>query len=795
MNNIDIQSLFEGIMMGNGSLITSENIQLINKIALDIYNKKSLSNDEIDILKKIIMICNVLYNRSDLSILPVEDGFYDLLLERYKTFDSNFQVGSAVIDFRNLAENDMIEPTKVAQSPVIFYENEVKKDETHQFIFDKIMQKGDIKVDIRNYNQCPVTFENQYIEKRTHNTEHNHPSLVGTLDKCKFVLNQDAINAGAFDDPNVKILERDFFQDHISKGIINPNAEYEMVVELKYDGISVEADCGLELMSARTRGDTGLGVAADITPILQGYIFKHANCMIGEKPIGVKFEAIMKKSNLDKFNELRGRSYVNCRSAIVGLFGSSDAYKYRDFITLVPLAIDRENFDYPIDNRLVEIEFMNETFISHGEPLRYCYFKGTIPELLYLIKAFLDEAKIARDYLDFMYDGIVVSYLDENIRAKLGRVNYINKYSMAVKFDPLEKQTIFRGYTYEVGQHGNITPMIHYDPVEFLGTIHTKSTGSSLNRFKELGLKYGDYINVKYVNDVMPYVSKLDCEQNRINKNPVVEIIHNCPICGSELVISDSGKSLLCPNHDCPGRSLQRMVNTFAKLNIKGFADATFKAIREMDHLYKFYEPNATKEYFVEKLGEADGHNMVECLNNLITQPIKDYILMGSLGFTSIAYKKWQSILQNITINDMYNSYISLNDPIRFREWLITMSPGIGDVTVNVIANEFGFFLKDIELFTRMNNIINSFGMDNSNKIKIRFSGCRNLQLAELLCNSGFDADGDSGVTKDTDILLIPYDGFSSGKVTKAKNNPKTKIIPIDEFITNMDKYIGIKVI
>ena len=84
---------------------------------------------------------------------------------------------------------------------------------------------------------------------------------------------------------------------------------------------------------------------------------------------------------------------------------------------------------------------------------------------------------------------------------------------MAVKFDPWEKQTIFRGYTYEVGQHGNITPMIHYDPVEFMGTIHTKSTGSSLNRFNNLGLKYGDIINVTYVNDVMPYVSTIDCEK------------------------------------------------------------------------------------------------------------------------------------------------------------------------------------------------------------------------------------------------------------------------------------------
>ena len=40
---------------------------------------------------------------------------------------------------------------------------------------------------------------------------------------------------------------------------------------------------------------------------------------------------------------------------------------------------------------------------------------------------------MAREYLDFMYDGIVVSYVDPSICAKLGRENFINKYQMAVK--------------------------------------------------------------------------------------------------------------------------------------------------------------------------------------------------------------------------------------------------------------------------------------------------------------------------------------------------------------------------
>ena len=207
---------------------------------------------------------------------------------------------------------------------------------------------------------------------------------------------------------------------------------------------------------------------------------------------------------------------------------------------------------------------------------------------------------VARDYLNFMYDGIVVSYTDEDIRQKLGRKNYINKYSMAIKFDPAEKLTIFRGYTFEVGQHGNITPMIHYDPVEFIGTIHTKSSGSSYERFKSMGLKYGDYINVKYVNDVMPYVSTVDCDSNRNNPNPVYPFIEHCPICGTKLVISESGKSAICPNMECLGRSVTRMTNMFAKLNIKGFGDSTFNTLSHIDHFYKLFEYD--EAYYISTL-------------------------------------------------------------------------------------------------------------------------------------------------------------------------------------------------
>ena len=788
---MNIKKFFDCIMVGNSSVINSENIKMLNDRALALYNTPELNSDEVEELKQLIMICNVLYNRTDMTVLPIEDGFYDLLLEKYKKYDKNFQVGSAVVDFRNFIENDIDNPRKVAVNPLIFAKEIKKRDEIQQALHEDIAlyHKGTLRPE--DFYQVPISFSNQYVSKRTHDTEHNHPSLVGTLDKAKFVTNQDAINAGVFDDPDVVILERDFFQKHVAKGIIRPDQTISVVCELKYDGISVEADCGFTLSSARTRGDTGMGVASDITPILKGYTFKNAHCMIGEKDVGCKFEAIMTKSNLAKFNQIRGRSYANCRSAIVGLFGASDAYLFRDMITLVPLALDRENFEYKISNRLEEIEFLNRVFVSHGQPLRYSVFTGTLSDILYLIKVFWDEAQYMRDYLDFMYDGIVVSYLDEGIRNTLGRENYINKYSMAVKFDPLQKQTIFRGYTYEVGQHGNITPMIHYDPVEFLGTIHTKSSGSSYNRFQELGLRYGDVVTVTYRNDVMPYVTKTECKHNRENQNPLEKFIEVCPICGTPIVLSDSGKTAICPNIGCIGRSIQRMVNMFAKLNIKGFSDAAFNALAEFDHLYKLFQVDLNSNFYIDRLGNADGIAFVDALKHILNDPWQDSVIIGSIGFTGIANKKWQSILSSITLRELNDLYLSSSNPDEFRFKIVARVPNIGEATANTIANEWSFFEPDIALI--LNSVHLSDTMSRGASLgEIRFTGFRNSQLAEQLNTLGYDAS-DSAVTKKTNILLIPYEGFTSSKVAKAKTNPDTKIIPVQDFIDNSDKYIGVK--
>ena len=228
----------------------------------------------------------------------------------------------------------------------------------------------------------------------------------------------------------------------------------------------------------------------------------------------------------------------------------------------------------------------------------------------------------------------------------------------------------------------------------------------------------------------------------------------------------------------------------FDKLNIKGFAEATFKLLK-CDHFANLFRYN--RETLIEILGNADGNAFADVQQSLLNDPIQDYMIMGALGFTSIARKKWQSILQSITVKELFDMYINCIKNATLMEGALGLAvPSIRNtVTAKTIANEFDFFAEDICFILDNCNLINSKGQADSVKGQIRFTGFRNQQLKEQLCNAAYDAD-DSSVTKKTNILLIPYEGFSSSKVTKAQSIPGIKIIPINDFLANIGNYVEV---
>ena len=753
------------LLSGDLSVLSPDNIILVSAEAVRILNKDNLDDYDVMSSELIINISQIVYNNTDKSVLFLDDGIYDLLLEKFKNYRKDFQVGAPVIKFDQDGE---IQKEQQYTEIMTFLEDADNFIENSLYYNDIIMRPP---IDINRLDMKIDRNSGKSLTKRNINVPHMYPKLVGSLDKCKFTLNKEAIERDVFEDDNVKVFERDFLAKHLQMGIIDMNTPFELVAELKYDGVSVEADVTDHIISARSRGDANNDVAADLTEILGEYRFPYCPDIPDNEAFGMKFEAIMTYQNLEKMSILKGKNYKNSRNGIIGLLGSSDAYDYRDLITLVPLATSLEDID-----RVTEIEFLNKYYNS-GIYLNYSVLRGTYTEILFQVYKFVKEAEALRNIMPFMYDGVVISYRDPDIIKSLGRENSINKYSMAIKFNPLVREALFLGYSYTVGQNGTITPMIHYTPVEFNGTIHTKSSGHSYRRFMDLGLAKGDILQVEYTNDVMPYVTKPTIANNITNQNPPELFPTHCPFCGSEVVFADSNKSAYCPNINCPERCITKMANMMDKLNLKDFGEETFRFLgtKSLTQLLNYTFED------VKGLGPITAEKLLERISELKNSPMYDYKVIGSLGFSGIAIETWKKILNVISLEKIMNE----TDDNLFA--MLVSIKGIGEVTARTIVSERHLYREDIIQILNFPNLVQSFGLTDGKSI--RFTGCRpDENLYNYLVSRGCDARPDAGVTKTTNILVVPYIGFSSSKTSKV--GPDTVIVDIVEFMNNVDKYI-----
>lgn len=765
------KKIIQHLLNGDASDLVPETIRNINSHVVRFLNRTNLDPQEVEIVGDILHISNIIYNNTDRSILVLEDGVYDNLLQMYKRYNPNYQVGGEPVHFAPVGETVVKEAPQ--QRPVqLFQEMHYDKD---------MLFRKDI-VSNNTYRRADFGGEDVKASKRLRNTAHNYPQLVGTLDKAKFTLNQEAVERNAWNNPNVVIFERDFLAKHIQEGIVDPN-NISLVCELKYDGISVEADVTDEVVSARTRGDTGMDKATDLTSVFQGYPFMEAKeyaKKVGPiKQFGMKFEAIVDNFALQELDRKHNIRYVSSRNAVIGLTSRADARMYAHYITLVPLQTSLENM-----NRVEEIAFMNK-FYANGIYLSHAVIHGNYQSVLYQVYKFVQEAEQMRDYIPFKYDGIVVSYIDPVIRTALGRKNFVNQFSIAIKFNTMKKLTQFIGYDYTVGKDGTITPMINYNPVEFFGGINTKSSGHSWKRFFELGLRKGDWLQAEFRNDVMVYIEKANVEENQYNPMPQEQFPSNCPCCGTKLVFSD--KNAKCINLACPGRVLARVTDMLAKLGFKGFAEESVKKLelKGFDDLVN----GMSEERIIKALGKADGQDFMEQLSKFLTDPQFDYIVLGSLGFTSIASTKWKGILQKVSLDELINL-----DNITLSTIMQSKPNKIGTKTIQTVLEERPIFINDLIAIKNLTNLVSIKDNKNGTTSKIiRFSGCRDVQLMMALNKLGHDCS-EGSVTKNTNILLVPYMGFNSTKVASASkynsNGAFIRILPIEEFRKNPNAFL-----
>ena len=761
----------------NGYLLSDDDrskIQDYCKYVLDV-DPKSVNDENVQIrLINIIKIANIYYNNDFNGLLLIDDDIYDRIVVLLRQTSIPIPIGAPRIELKESipnSNNTLLESKQGSLKQVVRftnageYFNTLTSNATRPLYDDYVINPDD--------NDCSY--------RKLRNTGHRY-DLCGTLDKCKFVTNLDAKSAGVFEDTSVMVFERDFLNPHIKKGIVNPN-DITIIASLKYDGISVEATVqGDTIISACSRGDMANNEASDLTPILGGMKFKRAEGISKQDEFGIKFEFIVNNLNMGRLLKQYKVNYVNHRNAIIGLFGRLDARAFRDYMTPVPLESSLDT------DRITEIQFLNK-YYTKGLDLRHIVIRGNKSEVLKQLSEFVEEASNIRSFMPFAYDGIVVEYVDPNIRNTLGKLNSIPRYSVAIKFNPLKRQSIFTHYTYSVGYTGIIIPMAHFEPVDFMGAIHDKTTIHSYARFKNLRLCKGDKVNLSLNNDVIVYLTKAEDDNSREDREQYLEKFPtHCPSCGTRLKYSLSGDTAYCPNFYCRERSLNRIAGMLQKLGVKDFGLETVRAL-DIKNVIELFNVDTKRAQQV--LGTNNGIKFKKTIEALKEVEIADYRALASLGFPGIGNVTWLKLLQGAPIDVLLNGTI---DDIAncYRQAKV----GIGPKTVRCIITERDHFREEIEFLYKNLKILNTpVGIVRKHKIVV-FSGVRDQQLEKLFEEKGFKIS-DSFVNGCT-VLVVPSIGFMSSKVKKAFELVSKRMTmlfnkPFKADYTNLEECIDIR--
>lgn len=616
----------------------------------------------------------------------------------------------------------------------IYYNTEEQSPLTDQE-FDMLLKE------YRKYNTY-IDGTKPSFNKKTVNVEHDFPELVGTLYKTN-------------------TLEE--LKEWISKRIKN---KCSFAVSQKKDGNSVTItynNKGVPL-SALTRGKDGEG--ADLL-----YLFKDRKIKSSildksntNQEIGIKYEAIIDDASFEEINKIRiesgKKSAVNPRSLVAGILSSSDGEVYAKYITLVPLRIiEKGVYRSRADEIELIYEYENLNKISTELSANFSIFSNVnLTTAMNLIGDLYKTLSYERTNLNHMIDGLVIEFVDDEDRNRLGRNGFQNEYDVALKFPYLTNRSKVKNIEFYVGKTGRITPVVVFEPIKFNGATCDHVSIANYKRFKELSLAIGDEIIIEYRNDVLAYLQKGNSKEN--TQTPI-KFITKCPTCKKSLFLNKTRTFVHCRNINCKSIQVGRILKWIEVLNIKGINSATIEKLfdasllKSISSLYTITKEDIMK---IDGFQERSAENFIQNIHD--KTPIFDWELLAGLGIQDIGRHTTKEICKLYNLDEALN--LSYDELIK-----IDSIADISAITYIEGIKENMELINEIKKLVKIKTYKDTIAKSVSGSLSIVFTGIRDLDLQTKLENKGHKVT--SGVSRKTNYVVVSDINFVSEKTKKAK--------------------------
>lgn len=543
----------------------------------------------------------------------------------------------------------------------------------HDYLYYVLSQPSISDQEYDNLMHQLITLENKYPQYRTNDSPSQRLSS-GISAGFKTVKHSDSMFSL---DNTYSIDELRLWDERVRKGL-GKNIVYEYVLELKFDGVSVNLAYVLgRLAVGATRGDGQRG--EDITANIKT-IRAIPLVLLGEKPldfIEIRGEAYIEKKDFLTINKERLEAgevlFANPRNATSGslkLLDSNLVAKRR----LNFFAHSLGAYQGPAINTQWDfLAKLKDWGLRTNKHSTLCH---DIEEVINCCQKWQNR----RDKLEYEIDGIVVKINSFSQQQELGFTAKSPRWAVAYKFPARQATTDLLAIKVNVGRTGVITPTAQLKPVECSGVVISNATLHNFDEIERLGLREGDRVLIERAGDVIPKVVKVVEQKGK----RVYNIPLRCPACG-EKIIKEKAEDVAyrCINSNCPAQ-LERALLHFASrdaLDIEGLGEAVISQLVEIGlakSLADIYKLKADNLLRLELFKEKKANNLLAAIQKSKTQPLARLIF--ALGIRHVGQKAAYTLA---------NAFSDLDQLRQAKLEELDKIPEIGIVMANSIADYF----------------------------------------------------------------------------------------------------------
>ncbi len=394
--------------------------------------------------------------------------------------------------------------------------------------------------------------------------------------------------------------------------------EVNYVAEPKYDGLAVELsyeDGRLTVAATRGDGQTGEDVTANVKTLKEVplVLLEQGEFSVPERLVA-RGEVYMRK---DEFNEMNRRrrdagqeSFANPRNAAAGSLRQLDP----QVTARRPLHI----FFYALADAAAH------GFDRHSEALAQLPQWGLRvnaerTERCAGVEALLDYHSAmaeARDDLPYEIDGVVFKVDDLAAQETLGTRTRNPRWALAYKFQPHRATTTVEAIEVQVGRTGQLTPVAHLEPVHIGGVEVRRASLHNQSEIENKDIRIGDTVLVERAGDVIPYVVK-SIPEERDGSERRFAMPETCPVCDTEVIMSEDKKRVDCPNLNCPAQLRERLTHYASReaMDIEGLGEKRAEQLSDaglVSRISDLYDLTKKDLLSLERFADKSAQNLLD---------------------------------------------------------------------------------------------------------------------------------------------------------------------------------------